>query len=262
MSKTYLKKRKQGSSSAYDHVMAELDILKFIDHPNVVRMIEIIDDESFDKLFIITEFVKPGVVFVPSDSKWSEENIQVFVRQVTQGLEYLHQNNIFHRDIKPENVLFDSKQSTYKICDFGVSVRASNSDFSTSKTAGTPTYFPPELCSENPAKLAPADMWALGISVYRLLLGFFPYVGSSIPHLMETITKHEFDWSHIQGTVHCSPSLISLLQGLLEKDPSKRLTASQALEHPFLAAPINSSEESFQSPQEPSELRPVSVEQP
>ena len=148
--------------------------MKKIDHPNVVKLIEVLDDPHEDHLCLVFEFFEKGTVIeIPSDNPLSEELAWKYFRDLTLGVEYLHYQKIIHRDIKPSNLLL-SDDNHIKIGDFGVSNEFDGDDAVISNTMGTPAFMPPESITDNsmPWLGKPMDIWAMGITLYSFLFGY------------------------------------------------------------------------------------------
>lgn len=124
-----LRKRRQGLGTALDDVMREIAIMKRLNHPNVVKLYEVINDPNEDRLFLVMEYMENGAVQKDSRNLESlpEAIVRKYLRDVLAGLEYLHTQRVIHRDLKPENLLV-AQDGTVKISDFGVSHSYSGDD--------------------------------------------------------------------------------------------------------------------------------------
>lgn len=180
-------------------VKREIAILKKCEHPHIVKLLEVMDDAKSRKIFMVLEYCEGGELEWQkedgSPSMSMDEARQVF-RDVLLGLEYLHFQGIIHRDIKPANLLLCHKQ--VKISDFGVSFTSAGDttdEIELAKTAGTPAFFAPELCQNNPGKgncvTNKIDIWALGVTLYCLLFGKVPFSADSEYELFEVICRDE-----------------------------------------------------------------------
>lgn len=180
-------------------VKREIAILKKCEHPHIVKLLEVMDDAKSRKIFMVLEYCEGGELVWQNDdgtpSMSMDEARQVF-RDVLLGLEYLHFQGIIHRDIKPANLLLCHKQ--VKISDFGVSFTSAGDttdEIELAKTAGTPAFFAPELCQNNPGKgncvTNKIDIWALGVTLYCLLFGKVPFSADSEYELFEVICRDE-----------------------------------------------------------------------
>ncbi|ERL88222.1 hypothetical protein D910_05610, partial [Dendroctonus ponderosae] len=132
-----------------------------------------------------------------------------------------------HRDLKPQNILLDLKNRA-KLCDFGFARNMSTGTHVLTSIKGTPLYMAPELIDEQPYDYN-ADLWSLGCIIYELLIGTPPFSTNSILHLIRKIKTEAIKWPNF-----LSPNCISFLKGLLQKKPSKRMSWSQILSHPFV----------------------------
>ena len=125
-------------------VYKEIAILKKLDHPNVVKLIEVLDDPHDDHLCLVFEFFEKGnVLDIPCENPLDEEQAWKYFRDLVNGVEYLHCQKIIHRDIKPSNLLL-SNDNRIKIADFGVSNEFDGDDAVISSSTGTPAFMPPE----------------------------------------------------------------------------------------------------------------------
>ena len=236
-----------------DTFLQEIEILKRLDHPNVLKVYEyFIDDKN---VYIVTEICRGGELFdkIVEVEFFPEKDAAILMRQVLRSINYIHSQGIVHRDIKPENFLFDSKEldSDLKIIDFGLSKilqvdkpaqANSNSNrrqkmeaLGKMKTkAGTPNYVSPEVL--NGSYKIDCDMWSVGCLMYILICGYPPFEGDDDYELCQNILKGrvEFDgeeWDNI------SKECKNMISGLICK-PEKRLTAEEALQHKWFKKTI------------------------
>ncbi|KAI9143276.1 kinase-like domain-containing protein [Paraphysoderma sedebokerense] len=187
-----------GGSNSDDEMYAvrkEIAILKKLHHPNIVKLIEVLEDNNQDSIYMVFEMCKNGPVF-PSSGEgqpYSEEKCRALFQQIVLGVEYLHAHDIVHRDIKPDNLLL-SHDNVVKIVDFGVSEMFDKGKDIVEKTAGSPAFLPPELCSNNPQSISgkAADIWSMGVTLYCLSFGKMPYTGSTLIDLYASIREKPY----------------------------------------------------------------------
>uniref|UniRef100_A0A7S3DEH9 Probable transcriptional regulator ycf27 n=1 Tax=Palpitomonas bilix TaxID=652834 RepID=A0A7S3DEH9_9EUKA len=223
MNKSLLKrKRFDVSTTAFHQVMREVAVMKKIKHPNCVQLYEVIDSPEDDKLYIVMELMKGGVL-KPQSGKFDEKLLAKYMFDVVLGLEYLHHQNIAHRDIKPENLLL-SDVGVVKLADFGLADLQNDGSDIVTNFGGTPAFMAPELVGSGPSSGKVCDMWALGVSLYYLIYGKLPFVGESIYDM------HAHDLE-LPDTVKCTDELKDLLQRLLDKTAQTRATIGQVKKH-------------------------------
>ena len=160
-----------------DALKKEIEILKTLDHPNVIRLIETI--ETSTRINIVMEYVKGKSLYQyirkkPGMKIGNENECKQIFRQLAEGVCYLHKEKITHRDLKLENVLFDQENGVVKIIDFGFSVKG---DRKLPFQCGTPHYMSPELALKKEHFGHPADIWALGVILFVMLTGKVPFYG-------------------------------------------------------------------------------------
>jgi len=161
------------------------------------------------------------------DKKMSEDQIRRIALQLAQALYYLHSNRIIHRDMKPQNILIGSG-GIIKLCDFGFARAMSQSTIVLQSIKGTPLYMAPELVQEQPYNHS-VDLWSFGIILYELFVGEPPFYSNKLNSLIQLIIKNTVKYPE-----NMSPEFKSFLQGLLQKEPNKRMGWPDLLEHPFL----------------------------
>ncbi|EGP82955.1 Ca2+/calmodulin-dependent protein kinase, partial [Zymoseptoria tritici IPO323] len=252
----FSKRRKLGRlGTTEDKVKKEVAILKKARHPNIVGLLEVIDDPNRKKVYIVLEWVERGEInwrleYVPI---MTLEQCRVAFRDTLLGLQYLHYQGIVHRDIKPPNLLatYDNR---VKISDFGVSYLGKPvRDGESEDTVGTPAFYAPELCftepTEEPVPVTKAiDVWAMGITLFCMLFARTPFVDSEYV-VMRQIADEEIyipdkrlqppTASSRRGELDLiyediSDELQDLLHRLLIKDPRHRITLEEVRHHPWV----------------------------
>ncbi|CAO1613966.1 unnamed protein product [Sympodiomycopsis kandeliae] len=244
-------------------IRREIAIMKKLTHPNVISLIEALDDPSRDELYMILEFCPDGPVIDiklhERTQPLNEETARSYFCQILLGIEYLHHNDIIHRDIKPDNILLCENRRTCKIVDFGVSEmfdHGANQD--RLKGQGTPAFLSPELCSASSPKYNQGDpqstaernalkderesngrrddMWALGVTLYCMVVGHLPFDKSHFMELYEAIREQEPEYPS-----HLTPRCVDLLKHFLNKEPDQRIDIEGARAHTWLTAEGQSS---------------------
>ncbi|XP_013182454.1 PREDICTED: serine/threonine-protein kinase fused [Papilio xuthus] len=223
--------RKKGRSPKdLKNLRQECDIQRQLNHPNIIRMIDSFDTES--ELVVVTEYAEKELhSILAKEGCLNEEQVKKITWDLVSALYYLHSHRVLHRDLKPQNVLLDSSGRA-KLCDFGLARIMTNATHILTSIKGTPLYMAPELIDEKPYDHQ-ADLWSLGCIVYELMAGQPPFCTMSIWQLVRMIRHKPVQW----------PSFISMearsfLQGLLHKDPGKRMSWPEILEHPFVLGHI------------------------
>ncbi|GAA5805668.1 kinase-like domain-containing protein [Helicostylum pulchrum] len=229
-----------------EHMLSsELDILKQVRHPHIVSMHNLY--ESKDAVYIVTDLASGGELFqqLLKKGSYTERDASNLTRQMLEGLLYLHERDIVHRDMKPENLLFQTigDESSLMITDFGLSKILKAQDDILTTACGTPGYVAPEVLLQT-GHNKPVDLWSVGVILFTLLSGYTPFWGEDQASLFESIMSGEYEyddeyWSDI------SNSAKNLIDRLLTFDPNKRITAEEALLHPWItgskgAGPRNS----------------------
>ncbi|KAI8146191.1 kinase-like domain-containing protein [Fennellomyces sp. T-0311] len=213
---------------------SELDILKSVRHPHIVSMHGLY--ESKEAVYIVTDLASGGELFqqLLKKGSYTEKDASNLVRQMLEGLSYLHDNDIVHRDIKPENLLFDTADENAKlmITDFGLSKILKNHDDILMTACGTPGYVAPEVLLQT-GHGKPVDLWSVGVITFTLLSGYTPFWGEDQATLFESIMsgKYEYDEDYWEDI---SDSAKDLIDRLLTFNPTRRVTAKEALEHPWI----------------------------
>ncbi|CAL5015706.1 unnamed protein product [Urochloa decumbens] len=227
LNKPYMMKvRVVRSETAMTDVLREVSIMKMLNHPNIVNLVEVIDDPNIDKFYMVLEYVEGKMV---CDNGLEEATARNYLRDIISGLMYLHSHNVIHGDIKPDNLLVTSTGNV-KIGDFSVSQVFEDDDDMLWRSPGTPVFTAPECCQGSAYHGRASDTWAVGVTLYCMISGHYPFLGDT---LQETYDKIANDPVQIPGDMN--PQLADLLQRLLCKDPEDRITLQAAAVHPWVA---------------------------
>uniref|UniRef100_A0A2K5HPR8 Protein kinase domain-containing protein n=1 Tax=Colobus angolensis palliatus TaxID=336983 RepID=A0A2K5HPR8_COLAP len=223
-----------------ERVYQEIAILKKLDHVNVVKLIEVLDDPAEDNLYL-----GEPVMEVPCDKPFSEEQARLYLRDVILGLEYLHFQKIVHRDIKPSNLLLGD-DGHVKIADFGVSNQFEGNDAQLSSTAGTPAFMAPEAISDSGQSFSgkALDVWATGVTLYCFVYGKCPFIDDFILALHRKIKNEPVVFPE---EPEISEELKDLILKMLDKNPETRIGVPDIKLHPWVTKngeePLPSEEE-------------------
>ena len=221
----------------FDHVQREIHLLSQINHHGIMRMVDCYEDA--ERVHIITEKYTGGELFdkisenASPSGCFSEINAARIIKSLLQAVDYLHENDIVHRDIKPENILFQSSQDdAIKLIDFGLARKHTPGDQPMRNPVGTAYYMSPELLKGKYDKSC--DVWSVGIIVYILLCGHPPFNGFTDSDIFESIESGHLGFPNNQAWSDKSDRAKDFIKCLLRRDPSRRLTAKEALNHPWI----------------------------
>ncbi|PKA55674.1 Serine/threonine-protein kinase GRIK2 [Apostasia shenzhenica] len=225
-----LKLRVAPSETAMTDVLREVSIMKMVDHPNIVNLVEVIDDPFSDHFYMVLEYVDGKRVCERSgpESGIGEHKSRRYLRDVVAGLIYLHAHNIVHGDIKPDNLLVTST-GRVKIGDFSVSQIFEDDNDELRRSPGTPVFTAPECCLGLTYHGRAADTWAVGVTLYCMITGEYPFLGDTLQDTYDKIVNNPLS---IPDDI--SPQLKNLLEQLLCKDPKNRITLRAVAEHPWV----------------------------
>ena len=220
----------------------EVLLLREVSHPNIISLVDVYEDEKY--IHLITELCKGGELFdriiakmKSNEGHFFERDAAVMIHSIIDAIRYCHdERQIVHRDLKPENLLFKTKadDSEIKIVDFGLSRHdnvGSCVDGVMKTKVGTPYYVAPEVLNRKYTKAC--DMWSIGVIVYILLCGYPPFYGENDKQIHNSIRIGQFDFPSPEWD-DVSSSAKGLISKLLIKEPNMRLTAAEALQHPWL----------------------------
>ncbi|XP_010932972.1 serine/threonine-protein kinase GRIK2 isoform X2 [Elaeis guineensis] len=221
-----LKMRVAPSETAMTDVLREVSIMKMLDHPNIVNLIEVIDDPNTDHFYMVLEYVEGK--WVCEGTGLGESTSRRYLRDIVAGLMYLHAHNIVHGDIKPDNLLVTSNGKV-KIGDFSVSQVFEDDNDVLRRSPGTPVFTAPECCLGLTYHGKAADTWAVGVTLYCMVLGQYPFLGDTLQDTYDKIVNNPLFMPD-----DINPELKNLLEGLLCKDPKHRITLHALAEHPWV----------------------------
>lgn len=233
-------------------IQQEIDALKHLQaaggHPNICGLHESFEEDTH--YYLVLDLVSGGELYERCKTgAYSEADAARLVRQITSALAFMHANGIVHADLKPENLMFSSSnpnEAAMQVVDFGsAQVKVESPDDCRSR-ACTAAYSPPEVLSQKQksARVDPSfDMWSLGIILYIMLTGVHPFdlhgnaTDTEIEEQVLSGTKPPLGQSSL--TAHLSSDAIGLIEQLIQWDPTKRLTALQLLEHPWMESRLS-----------------------
>ncbi|XP_071391247.1 death-associated protein kinase 2-like isoform X1 [Centroberyx affinis] len=233
----FIKKRQSRASRRgvrREEIEREVDILQQIQHSNIITLHDVYENRT--DVVLILELVSGGELFdfLAQKESLSEEEATQFIKQILDGVQYLHSKRIAHFDLKPENIMLLDKNvllPRIKLIDFGLAHKIeAGADFK--NIFGTPEFVAPEIVNYEQLGLE-ADMWSIGVITYILLSGASPFLGDTKQETLGNISamNYEFDEEFFSSTSELAKSFI---RQLLEKDTRKRLTIQDALNHPWI----------------------------
>ncbi|XP_026059964.1 calcium/calmodulin-dependent protein kinase type II delta 2 chain isoform X3 [Carassius auratus] len=222
--------------SARDHQKLEREarICRLLKHPNIVRLHDSISEEGFH--YLVFDLVTGGELFedIVAREYYSEADASHCIQQILESVHHCHVNGIVHRDLKPENLLLASKMkgAAVKLADFGLAIEVQGDQQAWFGFAGTPGYLSPEVLRKDPYG-KPVDMWACGVILYILLVGYPPFWDEDQHRLYQQIKAGAYDFPSPEWDT-VTPEAKDLINKMLTINPSKRITAAEALKHPWI----------------------------
>ncbi|KAF7220223.1 calcium/calmodulin-dependent protein kinase type II subunit gamma isoform X26 [Nothobranchius furzeri] len=222
--------------SARDHQKLEREarICRMLKHPNIVRLHDSIAEEGFH--YLVFDLVTGGELFedIVAREYYSEADASHCISQILESISHIHQHDIVHRDLKPENLLLASKMkgAAVKLADFGLAIEVQGDQQAWFGFAGTPGYLSPEVLRKDPYG-KPVDIWACGVILYILLVGYPPFWDEDQHKLYQQIKAGAYDFPSPEWDT-VTPEAKNLINQMLTINPAKRITADQALKHPWV----------------------------
>ncbi|XP_046993215.1 calcium/calmodulin-dependent protein kinase type II alpha chain isoform X8 [Schistocerca americana] len=225
---------KKLSARDFQKLEREARICRKLQHPNIVRLHDSIQEENFH--YLVFDLVTGGELFedIVAREFYSEADASHCIQQILESVNHCHQNGVVHRDLKPENLLLASKQkgAAVKLADFGLAIEVQGEQQAWFGFAGTPGYLSPEVLKKEPYG-KPVDIWACGVILYILLVGYPPFWDEDQHRLYAQIKAGAYDYPSPEWDT-VTPEAKNLINQMLTVNPSKRITASEALRHPWI----------------------------
>ncbi|XP_032397215.1 calcium/calmodulin-dependent protein kinase type II subunit gamma isoform X32 [Etheostoma spectabile] len=222
--------------SARDHQKLEREarICRLLKHSNIVRLHDSISEEGFH--YLVFDLVTGGELFedIVAREYYSEADASHCINQILESVSHIHQHDIVHRDLKPENLLLASKMkgAAVKLADFGLAIEVQGDQQAWFGFAGTPGYLSPEVLRKDPYG-KPVDIWACGVILYILLVGYPPFWDEDQHKLYQQIKAGAYDFPSPEWDT-VTPEAKNLINQMLTINPAKRITADQAIKHPWI----------------------------
>ncbi|XP_069854207.1 serine/threonine-protein kinase 17A [Dipodomys merriami] len=231
----FMRKRRKGQDCRMEiiHEIAVLELAQ--DNPWVINLHEVYETPS--EMILVLEYAAGGEIFdqcvADREDAFKEKDVQRLMRQILEGVHFLHTHHVVHLDLKPQNILLTSESplGDIKIVDFGLSRIMQNSE-ELREIMGTPEYVAPEILSYDPISLA-TDMWSIGVLTYVMLTGISPFLGDDKQETFLNISQMNLSYSEEEFD-GVSESAIDFIKKLLVRKPEERSTAEECLKHPWL----------------------------
>ena len=219
--------KKEGiPQNQYKFIKSEVKILSDLDHPNIVKYFGAFEDEYY--IHILMEYLKghelSKIIAIKKYMKFEEKDMAKIIEQLLKALSFIHSKKIVHRDIKPDNILFSNKRdyTTLKLIDFGLATTKKDK-----KSVGTPSFMSPDML--NGESCPKSDIWAVGIIVYFMLTGEYPFTLDN--HLYENIKNKDYDRNMLTDF---SDEVKDFIDKCLKKSIDYRYDSQQCLNHPWI----------------------------
>ncbi|CAG7822499.1 unnamed protein product [Allacma fusca] len=225
---------KKLSTRDFQKLEREARICRKLQHPNIVRLHDSIQEENFH--YLVFDLVTGGELFedIVAREFYSEADASHCIQQILESVNHCHTNGVVHRDLKPENLLLASKAkgAAVKLADFGLAIEVQGEQQAWFGFAGTPGYLSPEVLKKEPYG-KPVDIWACGVILYILLVGYPPFWDEDQHRLYAQIKSGAYDYPSPEWDT-VTPEAKNLINMMLTVNPNKRITAADALKHPWI----------------------------
>lgn len=207
-------------------VRREVNIMRQLSHPHIVRLFEVIETTSH--IYVVMEYMNSGELFyyITEKGRLNEDEARHFFQQIISGIEYCHHHMVVHRDLKPENLLLDSKRNV-KIADFGLGNIMRDGHF-LKTSCGSPNYAAPEVVGNRLYAGPEADVWSCGVILYALICGRLPFDDDNLPGLYAKIRNGSYTVSN-----HMSRGANDLIARIFEVNPVDRISIPEIRQHPW-----------------------------
>eukprot|EP00096_Caligus_rogercresseyi_P004400 TRINITY_DN1863_c0_g1_i2.p1 TRINITY_DN1863_c0_g1~~TRINITY_DN1863_c0_g1_i2.p1 ORF type:complete len:543 (+),score=118.37 TRINITY_DN1863_c0_g1_i2:444-2072(+) len=225
---------KKLSARDFQKLEREARICRKLQHPNIVRLHDSIQEENFH--YLVFDLVTGGELFedIVAREFYSEADASHCIQQILESVNHCHCNGVVHRDLKPENLLLASKLkgAAVKLADFGLAIEVQGDQHAWFGFAGTPGYLSPEVLKKEPYGKA-VDIWACGVILYILLVGYPPFWDEDQHRLYAQIKAGAYDYPSPEWDT-VTPEAKNLINQMLTVNPAKRIRSDEALKHPWI----------------------------
>ncbi|XP_074157516.1 myosin light chain kinase, smooth muscle isoform X2 [Sminthopsis crassicaudata] len=221
------------SAKDKENIRQEIDIMNCLHHPKLVQCVDAFEEKA--NIVMVLEIVSGGELFeriIDEDFELTERECIKYMKQISEGVEYIHKQGIVHLDLKPENIMCVNKTGTrIKLIDFGLARKLENAG-SLKVLFGTPEFVAPEVINYEPIGYA-TDMWSIGVICYILVSGLSPFMGDNDNETLANVTSATWDFDD-EAFDEISEDAKDFISNLLKKDMKNRLDCTQCLQHPWL----------------------------
>ncbi|XP_055019198.1 myosin light chain kinase, smooth muscle-like, partial [Boleophthalmus pectinirostris] len=215
--------------------LKEIELMNCLHHPKLVQCLAAYDTRP--EIVMVMEYIPGGELFariVDDNFEHTEPTCARYMQQILEGMQYVHKQNIVHLDLKPENIVcVDTTGTNIKIIDFGLASKL-EADKPLLVMHGTPEFVAPEVISYEPVSLE-TDMWSIGVICFVLLSGESPFQGNNDAETFAFVTAAKFEFDE-ESFEDISDEAKDFISSLLKKDPTDRLSCTDALAHPWMAS--------------------------
>ncbi|VFV33367.1 myosin light chain kinase [Lynx pardinus] len=221
------------SAKEKENIRQEISIMNCLHHPKLVQCVDAFEEKA--NIVMVLEIVSGGELFeriIDEDFELTERECIQYMRQISEGVEYIHKQGIVHLDLKPENIMCVNKTGTrIKLIDFGLARKLENAG-SLKVLFGTPEFVAPEVINYEPIGYA-TDMWSIGVICYILVSGLSPFMGDNDNETLANVTSATWDFDD-EAFDEISDDAKDFISNLLKKDMKNRLNCTECLQHPWL----------------------------